>query len=81
MLTSRRYNGGMDRSHYPVKRCHLQDPEDHAYIRGLTPVERVLMVWPLTLQAWAFAQGKSGEGENGEPRLRRHVVRVVRSAG
>ena len=39
----------MDRWHYPVKRCRLQDPEDHAYTRGLTPIERMLRVWPLTL--------------------------------
>ncbi len=79
--TSSAYNGGVDRSHYPVKRCRLQDPEDHAFVRGLTPVERMLMVWPLTLQAWAFVQDESKEGADSEPRLRRHVVRVVRSAG
>lgn len=75
------YNGAMDRSHYPVQRHRLQDAEDNAYIRSLTPTQRILMVWPLTLQAWEFAHGTSKEGEIGEPRLRRDVVRVVRSTG
>lgn len=39
----------------------------------LTPAERILMVWPLTLTAWRFAK------PNGfEHRLQRHVVRIER---
>ena len=51
----------------------LHDPEDDAYVRSLSPAERMEMVWQLTLQAWAFK-----EGLDDAPRLQRHVVRVVR---
>jgi hypothetical protein len=71
----------MDRSQYPTRRRRLQDAEDHSYIRGLTMSERVMMVWPLTLQAWAFLDGMSNKEKDLEPRLRRHVVRVVRGTG
>jgi len=40
---------------------------------GLTPVERIALVWELTLQALAF----QGHGDV-EPRLSRHSVRVIR---
>jgi hypothetical protein len=65
-----------DRSGYPVRVSGLHDPEDDAYVRSLSPAERVAMVWPLTLAAWAFK-----EGLGIEPRLQRHVVRVVRGRG
>jgi hypothetical protein len=65
-----------DRSNYPVRVSGLHDPEDDAYLRSLSPEERIAMVWPLTLQAWAFK-----EGLDHEPRLQRHVVRVVRGRG
>lgn len=64
-----------DRSHYPTRKKRLTDPDDDAYIRGLTPGERMEMVWPLTLQAWAF---KEGLDPAHEPRLRRDIVRVIR---
>jgi len=65
-----------DRSSYPVRVSGLHDPEDDAYLRSLSPEERIAMVWPLTLQAWAFK-----EGLDHEPRLQRHIVRVIRGRG
>lgn len=37
------------------------------------PAERLLMVWPLTLTAWQFK-----EPNVVQPRLQRHVARVIR---
>jgi hypothetical protein len=62
-----------DRSKWPVRRIELHEEGDESYLRSLTPAERMAMVWPITLQAWAFKEGLTGE-----PRLRRDVVRVVR---
>ncbi len=40
-----------------------------------TPAERLLMVWPLTIEAWAM------QGEDiAQSRLPRHVVHVYRKA-
>ena len=66
----------MDRSHYPTRLRRLHDDgddEDEQYLRSLTQEERIAMVWTLTVQAWAFKEGRAVE-----PRLRRDVVRVVR---
>ena len=68
-----RYGGSVDRSSYPTRRRRLTDPDDDHYVEQLSPGERMAMVWPLTLQAWAFV-----EGLGDEPRLRRDVGRVVR---
>ena len=76
LLASSAYHVDMDRSQYPTSKRRLEDPEDASYVRGLTPAERVMMVWTLTRQAWEFMEGGSRE-----PRLRRHVVRVVRGQG
>lgn len=65
--------GPMNRRNYPTRRKRLNEPDDDAYLRGLSPGERIELVWPLTLQAWEFMTGEASE-----PRLRRHVVRVVR---
>ena len=62
-----------DRAQRPVRRIALADEGDESYLRSLTPAERIAMVWPITLQAWAFK-----EGPRGEPRLRRDAVRIVR---
>ncbi len=45
-------------------------------LRGTTPAERVGMMWQLALNAWAFMGGGDVE-----PRLPRHVVRVLRRRG
>jgi hypothetical protein len=63
----------MDRSRYPTRRRRLQDPEDYSAVDALSPAARVAMVWPLTLQAWAFHTELPDE-----PRLRRDVGRVTR---
>lgn len=43
---------------------------------SLTPAERLAMVWPLTLEAWAFKDPSIVER-----RFQRHVVRVKRGRG
>ena len=63
---------GMDRAHLPTRKRRLSDPEDDAVLR-LSPAERVAMVWPITVRAWAFKTGVLDE-----PRLRRDVGRVIR---
>jgi hypothetical protein len=63
----------MDRSSYPTRKRRLRDPEEFVELDALAPSARLAMVWPLTLQAWAFYTGLSHE-----PRLSRDVVRVVR---
>ena len=65
-----------DRSKYPVRIRRLHDPDDEAYVRALSPGERLAMVWQLTMDAWAFKEGLTVE-----PRLRRDVGRVVRGRG
>jgi hypothetical protein len=62
----------MARPNYPTRRRRLGEPEDDEVLR-LSAAERLAMVWPLTLQAWAFKTGTVDE-----PRLRRDVGRVVR---
>lgn len=66
--------GMPDRSSYRTRKLTLgeAEPDDTA---DLSPSERLAMVWPLTLRAWAF------KGLEDEPRLRRDVVRVVRRGG
>ena len=45
-------------------------------VPNATAAERLLMVWPLTLTAWKFK-----EPNVVQPRLQRHVARVVRREG
>lgn len=61
----------MDRTN--VKRTTLDQQARDAGVPAATPVERVMMVWPLTLTAWAFK-----EPNVVQPRLQRHVVRTIR---
>jgi len=44
-----------------------------AGVPNAPPAERLLMVWPLNLTAWEFK-----EPNLDQPRLQRHVARVVR---
>jgi hypothetical protein len=53
-----------------VSRLCDQGQEDD--LANTSAAERMEMVWQVTLDAWAF------KGEPVEPRLPRHVVRVVR---
>ncbi len=70
----------MDRSHYPTRLLRLEEEDGDCRVAG-TPEERVEMVWPLTQEAWEFATWNQPKGDGDEPRLRRDVGRVVRSAG
>jgi hypothetical protein len=63
----------VDRSKYPVRKIRLEDEGKDPELRELTPSQRVAMVWQMTVQAWAFKEGRWDE-----PRLRRDVVRVER---
>ncbi|CAM2067075.1 hypothetical protein SCOR_16980 [Sulfidibacter corallicola] len=63
----------MDRSELPVRVLRLGGDEPDPYLKRTTPAERLEMMWPLTVEAWAF------KGEDvSESRLQRHVVRVIR---
>ena len=62
----------MDRS--IVKVTTLAEQGRDGGVPNATPAERLLMVWPLTLTAWAFK-----EPNVVQPRLQRHAVRVIRS--
>ena len=61
----------MDRS--VTKLTTLDQQGLDAGVPNATPAERLLMVWPLTLTAWAFK-----EPNVVQPRLQRHVARVIR---
>lgn len=64
----------VDRANYPTRKVTLaQEGQEHA-VRLLSPEERVRMVWTLTVQAYTFKDGTWDE-----PRLRRDVVRTLRS--
>ena len=60
-----------DRSRYVVRKRRLEDPEPRESVG--TPEECIAMMWELTCNAWAFM----GHAD-AEPRLQRHLVRVVR---
>lgn len=59
-----------------VHRTTLDQQGRDAGVPAATPVERIMMVWPLTLTAWAFK-----EPNVVQPRLQRHVVRTIRREG
>ena len=53
----------------------LTEQKDENDLAHTTAADRLAMMWTLTLNAWAF------KGEPlAEPRLQRHVVRVLRPA-
>ena len=62
----------MDRS--IVKLTTLDQQGRDSGVPNATPAERLLMVWPLTVTAWAFK-----EPNVVQPRLQRHVARLIRS--
>ena len=64
----------IDRSHYPTRKLLLGQEGLEAPLVGLDHGQLVEMVWALTVDAWTFK-----DGQRNEPRLRRDVVRVVRS--
>jgi hypothetical protein len=60
---------------WPVRKLRLSEKgasPDPAVV-AMTPEQRVAMVWELTIQAWAFKEGRLDE-----PRVRRDVVRTLR---
>ena len=65
-----------DRSRYRTRKIRLSEEGRESNLVHLTPSERVAMVWPLTVQAWTFKDGKWDES-----RLRRDVVRIERNRG
>lgn len=60
-----------DRSRYVIRKLRLGDPEPREPMG--TPEECIGMMWELACNAWAFM----GHAD-AEPRLQRHLVRVVR---
>jgi hypothetical protein len=56
-----------------VKRSTVEKQGCDSGVPNATACERLLMVWPLTLTAWAFK-----EPNVVQPRLQRHVVRTIR---
>ena len=50
----------------------LSGQGEEADLVGITVEERLAMMWPLALDAWAFM------GKPVEPRLPRHLVRILR---
>ncbi len=63
----------MDRSAIAVRVSHLKLQGTEKDFADTTPAERIGMVWPLTLDAWAF-RGMT----DAQSRLPRHLVRVQR---
>jgi hypothetical protein len=66
--------GGRTRG--PVRVRRLADQGKETDLQGSTPAERLAMMWPLAVDAWAFM----GEPV-AESRLPRHIVRVLRRGG
>jgi hypothetical protein len=56
-----------------IRKTSQREAETEDDLRGKTPNELLAMVWPLTLNVWAFK-----ERLNDEPRLQRHVVVLTR---
>ena len=55
----------------PTRKSTLAEQGKENDLRHLTPGERIALVWPLTVSAWAM------KGENiASQRLQRHVDRV-----
>ncbi len=63
----------MNRSDRTIRKTKLSDQGNDDDLLETTAEQRIEMMWQLTLDAWAFL----GEPVL-EPRLPRHVARVVR---
>jgi hypothetical protein len=57
----------------PLRVSKLEEQGQENDLLTSTPAERLAMMWQLALDAWAFKGDPVAE-----PRLPRHVVRVVR---
>ncbi len=63
----------MNRQNRIIRIRKLTDQGQEPDLCHTTPAERLGMMWQLALDSWAF------KGESlAEPRLPRHVVRIVR---
>ena len=63
----------MNRKHYRVRLSSLKEQGQERDLVEKTHAERLEMVWPLTVTAWAF------RGESiAQLRLQRHIVRLRR---
>jgi hypothetical protein len=59
-----------------LRKQKLSDQGNETDLDATTPAERLGMMWQLALDAWAF------KGEPvAEPRLPRHIVRLLRREG
>jgi hypothetical protein len=59
-----------------VRKLPLSEESGAMDFGAYTPAERVLMVWPITQDCWAFVPGYDAKQE-----FQRHVVRVQRREG
>jgi hypothetical protein len=66
----------IDRSQYRTRKLSLAEEGRGSDVVHLSPSDRVAMVWPLTVQAWTFKEGKWDE-----LRLRQDVVCPQRNRG
>ena len=65
-----------DRSHWQVRKSTLSEQGFEDDLAHLTMGERMALMWPLTVQAWALAGEPVVEQE-----FQRHVIRVERRGG
>jgi hypothetical protein len=63
----------IDRSDWPVRKTTLAEQGEEDDLENLSLGERMALVWPLTVSAWAMRGETIAEQE-----LQRHVVRVER---
>ncbi len=66
----------VDHSQWPLKKSTLSEQGYEDDLAHLSMGERMALVWPLTVKAWAFA----GESVT-EQEFQRHVIRVERRGG
>jgi hypothetical protein len=63
---------GTGRANYRVRKLDRHDTRDDD-LKDASPADRVAMLWPLTVDVWAFMGYDIAES-----RLSRHIVRVLR---
>ncbi len=62
-----------DRSSWPTRLRRLSEGKDDADILAMTPGERIEMMWPLAVDAWAMMGVDVSNA-----RMERHIVRIIR---
>jgi hypothetical protein len=62
----------MERRSLRIRRSTLAEQGKERDLDGTTPAERLAMVWPLTVEAWALA------GYDADAPMQKHVVRIGR---